>query len=83
METKKHIELSGGVENREKEFELAELWAAASVKARHASEELSMRLNDKSKYWWDTIVWSQEQVEEKEIDFPSIEKQLDELLGKS
>jgi len=83
LETKKYIELSNGVENREKEYELAQLWADASVKSRYASEELMERLRDKSKYWADTIEWSRDEIIEKNIDFESIEKQLDELLSGS
>jgi hypothetical protein len=52
------------------------------VKARHASEELAIQLEDKSKYWSDNIEWSREEILGKKIDFPSIEKQIDELLRK-
>lgn len=83
LETKKYIELSAGNENREREFDLAKLWADAAVKARHASEELAIRLNDKSKYWSQDFCWSEEEVLDKGIDFPTIEKQLDELLKDS
>ena len=37
--------------NRDREFELAELWANAATKVRHASIELAERLQDKSVYW--------------------------------
>ena len=80
LETKKYIELSKGVQDREKEHELAQMWADASVKSRYASNELMERLGDKSKYWADTIEWSREEILAKKIDFKSIEKQLDELL---
>jgi len=83
LETKKYIELSNGVEDREKEYKLAQLWADASVKSRHANQELMERLRDKSKYWADTIEWSREEVLEKKIDFESIEKQINELLNGS
>lgn len=61
---------------------MAQLWSDASVKARHASEELAIQLEDKSKYWSDNIEWSREEILGKKIDFPSIEKQIDELLRK-
>ncbi|WP_369160805.1 hypothetical protein [Candidatus Thiodiazotropha sp. LNASS1] len=83
LETKKYIELSDGVEDREKEYQLAQLWAEASVKSRYASEELMMRLQDKSKYWSDTIEWSRDEILAKKIDFESIENQINELLGNS
>lgn len=82
LETKKFIELSEGQSNREKEYELAQLWADASVKSRLVSKELCNRLDDKSKYWSDTIEWSREEILEKKIDFDSIELQINTLLGK-
>ena len=78
IETKKHIELSP--ENRENEFNLAHLWADASSKIRYANADLADRLNDKSKYWQDDFAWSNEVVMEKQIDFNSIEKQIESLL---
>lgn len=80
LETKKYIELSKGNEDRDTEYKLAQLWAEASVKSRYASEELMERLQDKSKYWADTIEWSREEVLSKKIDFESIEKQINALL---
>lgn len=80
IETKKYVELSSGVENREKEYELAQLWAKASIKARYASEELAGRLGDKSKLWSDSVKWSREEILSKEIDFQSIENTLTSLL---
>ena len=69
--------------DRNKEFEIAELWANASVKARHASSELASRLNDKSKYWQSKIEWSREEVLGKQIDFESLEKTVTEMLTSS
>lgn len=80
LETKKYVELSGSVDDRAKEYELAQLWVEASIKARHASKELMRRLHDKSKYWADTIEWSSDEILDRRIDFLSIENQLDELL---
>jgi hypothetical protein len=81
LETQKHIEISKGRISRETEYQIAQLWGEASVKARHASKELSRRLHDKSKYWADTIEWSREEVLGKQIDFDSIEQDLNKLLG--
>ncbi len=80
LETKKYIELSQGNEDRKSEYRLAQLWGEASVKARHASKRLAMRLHDKSKYWSDTIEWSREEVLEKQFDFDSIEQSISQLL---
>ena len=81
IETKKHVELSP--ENRENEFDLAHLWADASSKIRYMNADLADRLNDKSKYWQDDFAWSSEVVLEKQIDFDSIEKQIESLLQSS
>jgi hypothetical protein len=82
LETRRHVELSAGVRNRDKEFDIAELWSDASVKARSLNLDLANRLLDKSKYWGDKIVWSEQEILEKEIDFDSIEATLDALMKK-
>jgi len=78
IETKKHIELSP--ENRENEFNLAHLWADASAKIKYANADLATILKDKSKYWRDDFTWSNNIVLEKQINFDSIEKQIESLL---
>ncbi len=83
LESKKYAETSNGVVDREKEYAIAQLWADASVKSRYASEGLAQRLQDKSKYWSDTIEWSQAEVIDKGIEFSAIEKQIDDLLKNS
>lgn len=65
---------------RDREFELAELWANAAAKARHASSELSVRLQDKSVYWTNPIRWSREEVLEKRIDFLTIQHEIRQLI---
>ena len=81
IESKKHVELSP--ENRENEFDLAHLWAEASSKIRYMNADLADRLNDKSKYWQDDFIWTNEVILEKQIDFDSIEKQIESLLQNS
>lgn len=66
--------------NREREFELAELWANAAARVRHASSELSERLQDKSLYWAKPIRWSREEVLEKRIDFEAIQREIRQLI---
>ena len=85
IETKKYAEGSSGrkVVNREKEYELSQLWAEAAVKARHASQDLADRLNDKSLYWSDRFEWSREEILAKRIDFEAIERTIRELLMSS
>ena len=66
--------------DRSREFELAELWANAAAKVRHASEDLSMRLQDKSLYWSKNIKWSREEVLLKRIDFEAVQHEITLLL---
>lgn len=84
IETKRYIETSGGTNcvDRAKEYELAQLWAGAAVKARHASTELAERLQNKSLYWSGEFKWTQEEVLSKQIDIESIQKRVLDLLKK-
>lgn len=66
--------------DRDREFELAELWANAATKARHASMDLSERLQDKSVYWSKKIKWSREEVLRKRIDFEAVQHEISILL---
>jgi len=78
----KYVEEQQSVSNpdRNREYELAELWADAAAKARHASEELSMRLQDKSVFWTKSIKWSRKEVLLKRIDFEAIQHEITLLL---
>ncbi|RRC97696.1 hypothetical protein EHS89_16070 [Amphritea balenae] len=83
LQTKKHIELGGHERDRAKEYELAELWSEASIKARRANIPFADALNEKSRYWEDQEVWEEDQAIAKGIKFSQIEGQLDELLSSS
>lgn len=80
LETKQHIELGGPERNRAKEYELAGLWAEASIKARRAHMTFADALSDKSRYWEDQDVWEEDQVIAQGIKFAQIEKQIADLL---
>lgn len=67
-------------EDRTREFELAELWANAAAKVRHASQNLSSRLQDKSIYWTKQIKWSRDEVVRRRIDFEAIQNEITQLL---
>jgi len=69
-----------GQPDREREFELAELWANAAARVRHASDELAMRLQDKSVFWSQQVKWSREEVLLKRIDFEAIQHEIKQLL---
>ncbi len=83
LQTKKHIELSGSARDRAKEYELAELWSQASIKARRANIPFANALSEKSHYWEDQEIWAEDQAVAKGIKFSQIEGQLDELLSNS
>jgi hypothetical protein len=78
LATKKYLELTR--EDRTEEYRLASLWGAAAVKARHASTELAVRLQDKSVYWSDRFKWSREEVIRRRIDFDALERDFRRLL---
>lgn len=80
--TKKYLEEKGvdGPADRAREFELAELWADAATKARHASGELAARLNDKSQHWSEPLKWSREEILLKRIDLESVQHEVKQLL---
>lgn len=61
---------------------MAQLWAEAATKARHASKELAERLQNKSLYWSEEFKWSREEVLSKQIDIESIQEQVLDLLKK-
>lgn len=82
IESRMYVELSESEYcfDRKKEYELSQLWADAAVKARHASQDLAERLNDKSAYWAQKFKWSRKEVLARRIDFASVEAAVDELL---
>jgi len=79
----KYVEEQQGLNqpNRDREFELAELWANAAAKVRHASLGLSAQLQDKSIYWTKPIKWSREEVLRKRIDFVAIQHEIKQLIA--
>lgn len=84
IETKRYIETSEGKNHFDcsKEYELAQLWAEAATKSRHASRELAERLQNKSLYWSEEFKWSRQEVLNKQIDIESIQEQVVNLLKK-
>ena len=82
LETKKYQEQTGGGKNtdREREFELAGLWADAATKARYANNEIAMRLQDKSLFWSEDLKWSRDEVLARKIDLDSMQSIVAELL---
>ena len=85
LATQKYLEKKGadGFADRAREFELAEFWAEAATKARHASVELAARLNDKSQYWSESLKWSREEVLLKRIDIASMQHEIKQLLSQT
>lgn len=66
--------------DRSREFELAELWATASARVRHVSQDLATRLHDKSIYWRQPMKWSRDEVVNRKIDFESVQQEFAKLL---
>lgn len=69
--------------DRNHEFELAGLWSAAAIKARYVSKDLALRLGLKCEYWSQDFRWSRDEILEKQIDFLSIQVEIEKLLGKA
>jgi hypothetical protein len=82
IETKKYIEESEGKRNfnRAREYQLSQLWADAATKARYASADLSLRMQDKSLYWSDNLELPRDVILDKGIDIDSIQKTVNDLL---
>lgn len=85
IETKKYIEESNGQRHfdRAREFQLSKLWADAATKARYASSELSIRMQNKALYWSDNFDWPDEVVLDKGIDLDSIQQTVLGLLNQN
>lgn len=81
-ETLKYLERGGAEKclDRMEELRLSNLWKDAAIKARHVSEEMAMRLNDKSLYWADSLEWSREEVVRRRIDIQSVQSGFSALL---
>lgn len=84
LETKRYAEKTEGTNSidRDREYELAQLWAQAATTVRYASVELAERLQNKSLYWSEDFKWSREEVLSKRIDLDSIQRQVMALLKK-
>jgi hypothetical protein len=82
IETKKYIEESEGKKNfnRPREYQLSQLWSDAATKARYASADLSLRMQDKSLYWSDNLELPRDLILDKGIDIDSIQKTVNDLL---
>lgn len=82
IETKKYVEDSAGRKSfdRNREYQLAALWADAAAKSRYASAGIAERLHEKSVYWSDQFEWSTEEVVKKQIDFDAIHQAVRDLI---
>ena len=67
--------------DRDKEFELSELWFDAAAKAKLANNELALRLGKKARYWSDSERWPREKVVAAGITLTSLEDDVERLLG--
>ena len=73
-----------GVE-RDKQLELAQLWATAAIKSRVYLQEKGPQFQepwmmDKAQYWLDQIKWSDEKVKERGIDLDTVEARIRTLI---
>lgn len=66
--------------DREKEFELSQLWAAVAIKSRTYFRESMPMFEEKARYWLEQIKWPDEVVVERGIDLETVEARIAELM---
>jgi len=66
--------------DRDREYELSELWAIAAIRCRRTLESVQDESLDKMRYWLDSIKWPQSVVKEKGIDLESMEAKFRALV---
>ena len=71
----------GRLRDREREFELSDLWSKAAVRARHLSSDLSHRLGEKGDYWLEPESWTADAIFNTGISIEQIDAELSKLLG--
>lgn len=62
----------GGVENRERQYQIAQKWDHLSNLIRKYDANLASRLSLKSRFWREGAAWSPEQVKEANIGLQKI-----------
>jgi len=81
-ETRAYIsEREGGKHrNREREYQLAELWQSASIPLRTIDKEFAGRCFAKGNYWMDPKAWDKERIDETGIAIDSVLEATRKLL---
>ncbi|MFT5669061.1 MAG: hypothetical protein ACI9DK_003272 [Vicingaceae bacterium] len=77
--TKEYCELSTCVEDRNKVYKLAKLWAEASAKSRMVFPEWEFDAGQKAILMCNEIQWNEDCAKEKGVDLNDLEEQINEL----
>ena len=82
--TKPYLELreQGGARDREREFEIAEVWHDASIPLREIDPALAERCFLKGGYWLEPDAWDDATIKQKGIAFSQVLSSTKELLKK-
>ena len=82
--TKPYLELraNGGARDRDREFEIAEVWHEASIPLREIDKDLAKRCFIKGGYWLEPETWDDATIKRKGIAFSQVLSATEELLGK-
>ena len=83
-QTKPYLELraSGGERNRQREFEIAQIWHDASIPLREIDPKLAERCFIKGGYWMEPETWDDITIKQKGIAFAQVFESTRELLKK-
>jgi len=67
--------------NKDKEYQLSELWYRASIPLRHVDKELANICYLKGGYWSSADTWTALETGEYDIDLSNVEYKIHELLN--
>lgn len=80
--TRVYVESHGEKYDREREYELSELWAIAAIRCRRTLESMQSPSFTKAEYWLHGIKYPDYIVKEMGIDLETMEAQFRDLVTK-
>jgi hypothetical protein len=72
----------GAAGNRQREWEIANLWDRLSIQLRKRDERLASQLGLKSRYWREGALWNDEQIRDAGIGLEQIWAEANVLLNR-
>lgn len=80
LATRKYQENNVFTVDRDKEYEISQLWATAAIKSRKYFTEVANKNATKALYWLQKDKWPHDVVVERGIDLTTIEAQIRHLM---